>query len=473
MKINRNMSAVIANNQLLRTEGRLQLSMQKLSSGYKINSAEDNPAGMAISNKMRAQIDALDQAKSNAADAQNVMEIADGALNEISNILQRMRELAVQAGSDTNTEDDKKAIQDEIDELKKEVDRISSDTEYNTKTLLDGSSDTRIYTRELDANGDASLSNNSITRVNISDKVEYDKYELKVNSLGESAKASITGIDKPQEGIISINGVDLKITDEMSQDEYIQALQKTATMAGAEMKIEGDQINFTSVLTGEDSVMEIKLSKEIVGLAGADYVQDDEGNASVKKIGKDAVVTAGNNLTDTTISTDGNRVFVIGNNGFTMDFLINSDIDLTAGPKEFQIDITDIGNMTIQIGANQYQQMDVRIPEISVESLYLDTVDITIAGGSDRALDTLDEAIAYTTQVRSRIGAFQNRLDYASNSLGETSEDMTGAYANLMDTDMASEMTEYSAQNILNQAGISVLSQANDLPQQVLSLLSK
>lgn len=474
MKINRNMSAVTANNQLLRTEGRLQLSMQKLSSGYKINSAEDNPAGMAISNKMRAQIDALDQAKSNASDAQNVMEIADGALNEISDILQRMRELSVQAANDTNTADDKRAIQDEIDELKKEVDRISGDTEYNTKTLLDGSSDTRVYTRELDTAGNASLSNNSITRINMSDKVEFDKYELTVNSLGESAKSTIANSTKPQAGTLSINGVTLKVTEEMSQDEYLQELQKTASMAGTEMKIEDTgEISFTSTLIGEKSVVEITLSNELSDLAGASYQEDEEGNFVAKDIGKNAEVKAGNNFTDTTISTDGNRVYVVGNNGFTMDFLLNSDIDMTAGAKNFQIDVTDIGNMTIQIGANQYQQMKVRIPEISVESMYLDTVDVTIAGGTDRALDTLDEAIAYTTQVRSRIGAFQNRLDYASNSLGETSEDMTGAYSNLMDTDMAAEMTEYSAQNILDQAGISVLSQANDLPQQVLSLLSK
>ncbi|MFQ7713341.1 MAG: flagellin [Agathobacter rectalis] len=147
MKINRNMSAVRANKQLLGTENRLSKSMKRLSSGYKINSAEDNPAGMAISNKMKAQIEALDQAKSNSSDAQNVMKIADGALGEVSSMLQRIRELAVQGASDTYSENDKKALQSEIDELTKEVDRISGDTEYNTKSLLDGSSDTRVYVR--------------------------------------------------------------------------------------------------------------------------------------------------------------------------------------------------------------------------------------------------------------------------------------------------------------------------------------
>ena len=145
MHINRNMSAVITNNQLLRTENKLAASMERLSSGLKINHASDNPAGLEISNQMRAQINALDQAEANAADGISVLQIADGALNEVTSVLQRMRELSVQAANGTNSYSDRTSIQDEIDELQKEVDRISADTEYNTKTLLDGSSDVRVY----------------------------------------------------------------------------------------------------------------------------------------------------------------------------------------------------------------------------------------------------------------------------------------------------------------------------------------
>ena len=158
MKINRNMSAVIANKQLLRTENRLQASIERLSSGLKLNSARDNPAGMAISNKMRAQIDGLDQADNNAQDGISVAQIADGATNEITLIVQRMRKLAVQAANDTNTYEERQSIQKEIVQLRNEVDRISSDTEYNTKTLLDGSSDTRVYSEQA-------------TRINMSDTV--------------------------------------------------------------------------------------------------------------------------------------------------------------------------------------------------------------------------------------------------------------------------------------------------------------
>lgn len=490
MKINRNMSAVIANNQLLRTENKLKSTMLRLSSGYKINSAEDNPAGMAISNKMKAQIDALDKAQSNAADAKNVIEIADGALNEVSSILQRIRELSVQAANGTNADSDKQAAQDEIDKLTEEVDRISGATEYNTKVLLDGSSDTRIYTREIDAAGNAKLSNDSITRINLSDHVEAKKYDITVESTAQKAAASINSNVKPlTEGSISINGVSVKVTPEMSQNEYLQALQNAANLAGTQMQEDAvtGEITFVSESYGSSYGVNIELTGSMSALAGnsytvdadgnktpqAGYKVDAKGNAVADVSGKDAVVKAGNNLDDTRIRTDGNRVYVVGNGGFSMDFLLSDQIDTTAGSKDLQMDVTEIGSMTIQIGSNQYQEMAVRIPEVSSETLYLDTVDVTVAGGADRAISTLDDAIAYVSSVRSRMGSFENRLEYATNSLGETEENMTSAYSNLVDADMATEMTEYASQNILDQAGISVLSQANDLPQQVLSLLSK
>ena len=145
MKINHNISAVITNHRLLNTENSLAASMEKLSSGLRINHAKDDAAGMAISTKMKAQIKGLDQASRNASDGNSILQTADGALNEVTSMIQRMRELAVQAANGTNTDDDKEAIQQEIDSLKEEINRVSTDTEFNTKTLFDGSLDTRVY----------------------------------------------------------------------------------------------------------------------------------------------------------------------------------------------------------------------------------------------------------------------------------------------------------------------------------------
>ena len=217
----------------------------------------------------------------------------------------------------------------------------------------------------------------------------------------------------------------------------------------------------------------IPKASQKTGLSKAQGVVQNADDESYKLIasGSDAKVTLGNEFGSTVITNvEGNRVKITDKGGFSMDFLLSDDVQ---NGDTLKFDVTDVGAMTIQIGANQYQNMDVHIPEVSSESLYLDTVNVAVNGGADKAISTMDAAIAKLSAVRSGIGAYTNRLEYASSSLAETQEDMTTAYSGLMDTDMASEMTEYTQQNILEQAAVSVLSQANDIPQQVLSLLQK
>ena len=463
MKINRNMSAVITNRQLLRTENKLSASMERLSSGYKINKAGDNPAGMAISNKMKAQIDALDQAESNAADGESVLNIADGALNEVSSILQRMRELCVQAANGTNSESERESIQKEVDKLKEEVDRISADTEYNTKTLLDGSCDVRVYSKE-------------VNRMDISDSVTPGTYTLHVDQKAQAAMYDIPQPTGKVDGKITINGVGVDYTKGMSEDAFFEQLRKSAEQAGCTVDRNANGGGYTISTTeyGSSQAVKVSMNKEFaedIGLdKNADAKYDDKtGNYTLNKVGTDAQVSLVDGVgfsKTTTVSAEGTRIKVTDIGGFSMDFKMkeNSQQDIT-------IDVTDIGAMSIQIGANQYQDVDVRIPEISTESMYLDTVDVTVSNGPENGMRTLDDAIAKLSDVRSRIGAFTNRLQYAQNSLAETQEDLTAAYSNILDTDMAEEMTEFTQRNVLEQASISVLSQANDLPQQVLSLL--
>ena len=471
MKINRNMSAVIASNQLLRTENKMTKTMERLSTGLKINSAEDNPAGVAISNKMRAQIDALDKAGDNSTDAISVMEIADGALNEVTSIIQRMRELSVQAASGVYTFDDKQAIQSEIAQLRDEVDRVSSNTEFNTKELLDGSSDTRIYTRKKSADGTTEITHSEITRINISDQVPSKVYTVDVTAPAEQAENTIIipSTDITVDGTISINGVSAKIEADTTPAELMVQLHDLAEEAGMTMEDLGGSVKFTSVLYGSSEKVSITISNELAKEMGNIPSGDEEYHS--EEFGRDTKVKVytGDGFTHPVPSYEGNRVYIVDDNGFKMDFSVNPEATLG----KYEIDVTEIGTMTIQIGANQYQEMDLRIPEISQESLYLDQIDVAVDGGAEKALNILDDALEKVNSVRSRIGAFQNRLEYASASLAETSENMTAAYSRITDTDMATEMTEYASQNILNQAGISVLSQANDLPQQVLSLLSR
>lgn len=491
MRINNNMSAVITNKQLLRTENNLTKSMERLSSGLKINHAKDNPAGMAISNKMKAQIDALDRASSNASDGTSVLQIADGALNETSAILQRMRELSVQAANGTNSLEDKQAIQDEIEALKEEVNRISKDTEYNSKSLLDGSLDTRVYT-----------DNANVSRVNVSDYVNPGKYEINIKTAATKATDTATdvGINSTgtgaigASGTISINGssVDIDANDTMA--EVYEKIRAAAEVGEAEMKTDdgkftglqasryGSSASLVLTFSGKDGVTTTADFAAALGYT-ADLTTDAKTGtmtydaAKAGKAGTDVQVelSVGTAIgtTDTsifsstaTVATDGNRVTITDRDGFSMSFLAKEG---KTGKTVF--DVTDIGNMTLHIGANEHQNMDVRIQEISSESLYIDDVDVTTVTGADRAISALDDAIAMVSDARSKIGAYENRLEYATSSLDTFEENMTDAMSRLTDVDMAEEMTNYTQYNVLQQASVSVLSQANDLPQNVLSLL--
>ncbi len=480
MKINYNVSAAIANKNLLGIENNLAATMERLSSGLKINHSKDNPAGMAISNKMQAQIDGLDRASENASDGISVIQIADGALNETTSILQRMRELSVQAASDaTMTPSDKAAIQKEIESLKDEVDRISTDTEYNSKRLLDGSLDTRVYTAHA-------------TRVDISDHVKAGQYELTVVTAATQAGPVTAAADFRSdtavgaEGVMSINGSKVEIA---ATDTYAQVYQKirdAAEMgeASAELDLEPPatatgNVTFKATAYGQQSVLKITFDDDALatalGITGVTYDADEGAyvykdaagniptgeNAEVPKPGPGTGFGA-----TATVSVDGNKITVTDRGGFSLSFTVQADYN---GVIEF--DVTDIGTMTLHIGANVDQETNVRIPEVSCESLYIDQVDVTTVNGADRAITSFDDAISKVSEVRSKLGAYQNRLESSVASLDTFEENMTGALSRLTDADMADEMTDYAHQNVLNQAAISVLTQANDLPQQVLQIL--
>ncbi len=488
MRINYNVSAAIANKHLLGIEDNLSTSMERLSSGLKINHSKDNPAGMAISNKMKAQIDGLNRASQNASDGISVIQIADGALSETTSILQRMRELSVQAASDaTMTPADKEAIQKEIDSLKDEIDRISTDTEYNSKTLLDGSLDTRVYTKNA-------------TRVDISDHVKAGQYQLTINTAATNAgpvtanKNYNSTAQVGASGTMSINGSKVEIE---ATDTYAEAFEKIRNAAETgEASVEIDAtgaLKFSATAYGQESILKISFdNKDLVAnlgftaANGNDIVEDPENKGSyvygridagkvVVPVGKDAKVSFPTDpntnkrigFGDTaSASKDGNKITITDRGGFEMSFLVDAGY---TGKLDF--DVTDIGTMALHIGANEDQETRVRIPEVSSKSLYIDDADVTTVNGAGRGITQFDDAISKVSEVRSRLGAYQNRLESTVSSLDTFEENMTGAQSRLTDADMASEMTDYTHQNVLNQAAISVLTQANDLPQQVLQIL--
>ena len=491
MKVNQNISAVISNAHLHRTENKLTASIERLSSGYKLNKAKDSPAGMAISNKMRAQIMALDQSSRNAADGTSVMQTADGALGETHAMLQRMRELSVQAATDLMSVSDKEACQSEIKALQEEIDRIATDTEFNGKRILDGSQDYRVY-----PSVGGELAGTYIRNFQTSDEVSAENYKFDITRV--PAQATMDLSVTPGTGqIVKINDCAVEILDTDTADDIYVKLKDIGEQGGIKVEKHADPVNFpdTYVLTtfdyGKSAKIACSIDDVFIPADPAEPKKPAEGSDAVIKLIKDTDIKAtvngkdipyGEGFSNTaTYLSEGKKVMIRDLNGFEMIFEIDPELD--EGKKLDQVDpatgakvgvdleMTDIGSMTLQVGAHENQVVDVRIPAVTCEALYIDDLDIVRKGGAQKAMKALDDAIAQVSKVRSRIGAYQNRLDYAVKSLEGTEENMEAAISRVMDTDMAEEMATYSNMNVLDQAAISVLTQANDMPQQVLQLL--
>lgn len=481
MKINHNMSAMVANKRLLQSENNLSKSIERLSTGLRINRASDDAAGMAISSKMKAQIKGLGQASRNSSDGISVLETADGALTEVHNMLQRMRELSVQAANGTNTPEDLKAIQLEISSLREEIDRVSKDTEFNTKNLLDGTLDQRVYP-----------DNRGIKRVDISDAVIPDVYSVEVTANAEHAVIeggqpleATDVVPAGASGKVIINGSEVGIEEGETFEEVYEKLRDAAELGEVKLLIVEDLTDRTGLPENEFYVPGNVADGGNLVFVSAEYGNNTEMNVKCDnadlaaflgistdrtEVGKDVeigIAAADEGFgTQATILTEGNSVTITDRNGFEMKFEVEPG---TAGT--VNIEVADLGPMTLQIGANENQTMDVRIPEVSSKTLYIDKVNVCTVTGAGRAITSFDGAIAKVSEVRSSIGAYQNRLDYTVASLDGTEENMTQALSRIEDVDMAEEMTEYTKDNILTQAATSVLAQANDLPQQVLQLL--
>ena len=369
MRVNYNISAILANKALNQTDSKLSVSSERLSTGYKINHAKDNPSGLAIAHRMTMQLRGLSNAAQTASDGVSVVQTAEGAISEMQDMVHRISELAVQSATGTNSDDDRKMIQEEIDQLKLELTRIATDTDFNGKKLLNGDFDLKGYA---------------------------DVEEVKVSYY----------------------------SDEVQVGQYVISAINPAYDA------EGN------------------LADESVTL-----LQDGSTNAFPA---------------DCTIRYEGNKAIIEGKDSFRVDITVDKAL---ATASNVTLDITGIGAMRMQIGANEGEIMEIRIPALGLEQLGLKDVDLSTKEGALKAIALTDAANTYISSVRARLGAYQNRLEHTANSLDATNENLTDAFSRIMDTDMAEEMTEYSNEQVLTQAGISVLSQANERPQQVLQLL--
>ena len=391
MKVNQNISAVISNAQLHRTENALTASIEKLSSGYKINKAKDSPAGMAISNKMRAQIKALDQSGKNAADGTSVMQTADGALNETHAMLQRMRELAVQSATDTMGTEDRDACQKEIEALQAEIDRIATDTEFNGQALLDGSQDFRIF-----PSVNNELAGTYIRNFQTSDNVSAENYKFDITQLPEQAKYTNLAVPAGQEGVVELNGCSVEILKTDTQDEIYEKLKQLGELAGVTVTKNGaNAYDLVTVDYGKSAKIEGTVRG--VPIHDANGAVPEGKDAGIKLIldtaqkmdstgtgivdGNGNPVPYGEGFSSTaTCLTDGTKVTIRDLNGFEMIFEIDPEKDTQnvlknaiAGATKATIDLemTNIGSMTLQVGAHENQVIDLRIPSVTCEDSIL------------------------------------------------------------------------------------------------------
>ena len=432
LTVQHNMTAANANRQLGISNSNLAKSTEKLSSGYKINRAGDNAAGLAISEKMRGQIRGLDQASSNAEDGISLIQTAEGNLQESQNIIQRMRELAVQASSDTNTDDDRAQIQQEIQQLTEEVDRIANTTEFNTKKLLDGSCAGSSSFKEGQGSVEGTFANGVVA----------------VNQIKTSVSNLIAKDD-----VIRI---------EFTKDCDLNSVTKTsATSLGAvATSLHGAKVSMKDMSTATGTVTISKASFDKMSNAKAATTYTAATTAVTFTVTNAKNIKAGDVITINLQKCDLNKPKNTGKEALRLQVGAN-------GGQEVQIQVKSMKAKDLGITQTSIAIVDGKPTTGSVGA----ALDVTDQANASLAIEAYDNALQTVSTERAKMGAVQNRLEHTINNLDTSSENLQAAESSIRDTDMATEMTAYSKNNILMQAGQSMLAQANQSNQGVLNLL--
>ncbi len=447
MRINHNITALNTYNKLSANQATTAKSLEKLSSGLKINRAGDNAAGLAISEKMRGQIRGLDQSTSNANDAISLIKTAEGALNETHSILQRMRELAVQSSNDTNTTADRGEIQKEIDQLNQEITRISTDTEFNTKKLLNGDYGTKV--------SQSGGTTNIEVKSSLSSTILPGDYTISVVS---------GALQEEVAGSATFSGVLAADSTLVINDVSIDFSAGTYTIANVVDAINGaENTGVTARASGTRLVVtanDFGTKGEVIITGTGSGLADFLGGGAITTQGRDAYISGVGSFT-----ADGKTVTITNGGLKGMEFTVKASTATDIG-----ISVTR-NELDFQIGANSGQSMSMGLEDMSAKSLKVNDLDLSTADKATAAITTIDDAIANVSSERAKLGSIQNRLEHTINNLGTSSENLSSAESRIRDVDMAKEMMEFTKNNILAQAAQSMLAQANQQPQGVLQLL--
>ena len=469
MVVQHNMQAMNANRMLNITTGAQSKSTEKLSSGYRINRAADDAAGLTISEKMRKQIRGLDQASTNAQDGVSSVQTAEGALTEVHSMLQRMNELAVQASNGTNAESDRQAIQDEIDQLTTEIDRVSETTKFNETYLLKGEAGTKLINMKAhDAGLKGTLTDNGdgtatfkMDALSSGDKISIGGKQYTIGSTADEAKNLYKNVAVDGSETVTVNGKAYTVQDtnpkadknEISKND-LDALVKagvTVEYKGQSATVITDDAQKGGVAADgvddlDPSIITAKKAYELASkeLLAANQIGDTENSAKVTVGGTTDAVTLANATNEFTINVGQAKVA----NSLAFSLHVGADADMT---NKIQVNIDSMDSASLGIKG-------LNVKDDSGKS-------------ATYAVDAIADAVAKVSSQRSALGAVQNRLEHTIDNLDNVVENTISAESRIRDTDMAEEMVNYSKNNILAQAGQSMLAQANQSTQGVLSLL--
>ena len=449
MVVQHNMQAANANRMLNITTSAQSKSTEKLSSGYRINRAADDAAGLTISEKMRKQIKGLDRASTNAEDGVSAVQTAEGALTEVHSMLQRMNELATQSANGTNSNTDRKAIQDEIDQLTTEIDRVSETTKFNETYLLKGDGAEKAH--NVNAH-DAGLDGVTLTdkgdtvdvtlkELNAGDKISIAGKNYTIGALADDAKKLYDGVATNGTATVTVNGKAYTVQDttpDTAKNEITKDNLDKLVTAGVTVEYNGKSM---TVMDADANGVDKKDSSIIT--AAAAYKLETAEIVKASSIGTDTKATAG----------------TLTNNTFT----------LTKG----KVNYNDALSFNLHVGADadMTNKITVNIDSMNSAGLGVKGIKADTEQDATYAIDAIADAISTVSSQRSALGAVQNRLEHTINNLDNVVENTTTAESRIRDTDMAEEMVNYSKNNILAQAGQSMLAQANQSNQGVLSLL--
>jgi flagellin len=463
--INTNISALTAQRNLTRAQSGLEKSIQRLSTGLRINGAVDDAAGLAISDRLTTQVRGLNQAVRNANDGVSALQTADGSLNEVSNLLQRARELAVQSANDSNSSSDRSSLQSEVSSILSELDRLAGTVQFNSRKLLDGTFQNAQF--QIGANAFETVSF-SISSVNTSD---LGAKTLKGNSVSSTSFSGLTS-----SSTLTVNGISVTVGAQTSIEGVINAINnqsgdtKSTAIKNAQTVV--TDTGFIA-LTTAGAVQTLTLNGVAIALSTGNADANSTFIATVNGFSNQTGVIAATNSVGITFTRSSGGTIALGET--TASVGVGDSVASTAA-RTFNAGFTlsvdlDKTLSVVSSATGDVLGFTTGVVATTATANRINGLSISNVSGANDAIQTIDFGLSQLSRIRGSIGAVQNRFVSAISSLSVASENLSAARSRIQDADVAQETAELTRTQILIQAGVSVLSKANQLPSVALTLL--